>query len=96
MTPADFNDLRSRVKEIEELAQFPNVAGHIERINHLAISMARLSAADAIPHRAMVVADAIAALKRAPESEARTRVNNAISALLDAIDAAEAKTRLGQ
>jgi hypothetical protein len=54
MDNADFDDLLSRVKEIQELLQFPSLSQHIGRANELALSVAR-NAPPPVPHLAMLL-----------------------------------------
>lgn len=86
MDEADFDDLLSRVKEIDELVQFPSLSGHIERANRLAVSVAR-SAPSPIPNLAMLVSNAANEIRQDPrQPEAHDRLREAIARLRAAID----------
>jgi hypothetical protein len=89
MKSADLNELRSHVKEIEELVRFPVVDGHLVRMDRLALSVARARSPSPIPHLAMLVTAAISDLRRTPDESARARLEEAVKKLLDAIDAAK-------
>jgi hypothetical protein len=56
----DFGALLSSLKEIEELLQFPGVAGHVDKANVLAMRIARSAGAGAISNLAMrVISEAV-------------------------------------
>ena len=85
----DFDDLLSRLKEIEDLVQFPTGVGHLEKANELAISIAR-SAPGPIPHFAMLLASAASGLRQSPtERYAHDGVQESISQLQRAIEQAK-------
>ena len=63
MDRVDVDDLLSRLREIEELLQFPGVAGHVERAEKLAISIARSARTGAIAQLAMQAVSEAHALK---------------------------------
>jgi hypothetical protein len=93
MDKIDFDDLLSRVKEIEELLQFPSLSGHIERANALAVSVAR-RAPSPIPHLAMLVADAVNEIRLNPQDrEAQSRFRAAIAQLREAIEVKRSQAR---
>jgi len=46
-------DLRTSLQEVEELLQFPGVAGHLERAEHLLMSIARNSPSPGVTDAAM-------------------------------------------
>ena len=88
MEATDFDDLLSRLKEIENLLQFPTVAGHIERANHLALSMAR-GTPGPIPNLAMLLTSAANRLRQGPaDPDADDSVQKLISRLQMAIEQA--------
>jgi hypothetical protein len=92
MDKTDFDDLLSRVKEIDELLQFPSLSGHIERANRLAVSIAR-SAPSPIPNLAMLVSNTANDIRQNPKDrEAQDRVREAIARLRAAIE--DRKSRL--
>jgi hypothetical protein len=86
MDKTDFDDLLSRVKEIDELLQFPSLSGHIERANRLAVSIAR-SAPGPLPNLAMLVSNAANDIRqKTNDREAHDRVREAIARLRAAIE----------
>lgn len=93
MNNTDFDDLLSRVQEIEELLQFPSLSEHIERANGLAVSVAR-RAPSLIPHLAMLVADAVNEIRQNPkDSEARGRLTGAVTKLREALELKKSQSR---
>ena len=88
MDATDFDVLLSRLKEIEGLLQTPTLAGHIERVNQLAVSIAR-SAPGPIPNLAMLLASAANGLKKLPSEYAQHSVQESISRLQSAIEEAK-------
>ena len=86
MNKTDFADLLSRVKEIDELLQFPSLSEHIERANRLAVSVAR-SAPTPIPNLAMLVSNAANDIRQKPkDGEAQAQLREAIARLRAAIE----------
>ena len=89
MDAADIDDLLSRLKEIEELVQFPGVEGHLKRTETLALSIARKAPGTA-SHLAMhVVSEAIALRPGAlpivaSDAKLRTMLRDLRTALEDA------------
>jgi hypothetical protein len=63
MEAADLDDLLSRLKEIEELLQFPAVEGHLKRAETLALSIARKAPSGAVSNLAMHVISEAHALR---------------------------------
>jgi hypothetical protein len=63
MDAADIDDLLSRLKEIEELLQFPAVEGHLKRTETLALSIARKAPTGAASNLAMRVVSEVSALR---------------------------------
>jgi len=65
MNHADVDDLLSRLKETQELLQFPGVDGHFERAERLLVSIARHAPSPAVAQAAMN-AITLASLRRDP------------------------------
>jgi hypothetical protein len=63
---ADLQDLLSRLKEMDELLQFPGVAGHIERATALGISIARSAGNGSVANIAMQVVSEASAVRASP------------------------------
>ena len=90
MPSADFQRLLDALRELEELVHLPSAPGHIERVNLLAISIARRAPARGnIPHLAMMVSSAANQLKKsAGNGGGFAQVDAAIKELRAALEAA--------
>jgi hypothetical protein len=85
----DLNGLLASVKEMEELLQFPSVAGHVEKANKLAVLIARNAPSGAIANLAMRALSEANALKGSvlPLRPDRTKLNQTLWHLRMAIQA---------
>jgi hypothetical protein len=74
------DDLLARLKEMEELLQFPGVAGHVMRATKLALSIAREAPHGRVANLAMRVISEAQALRQAalPLRPDRTHLNTAL------------------
>jgi hypothetical protein len=77
---ADLNRLLASVKEMEELLQFPNVEGHVEKASKLALLIARNPPSGAIADFAMRVISEANALRASslPLKPDRTKLNHTL------------------
>jgi hypothetical protein len=77
---ADLNRLLASVKEMEELLQFPTVAGHVEKASKLALLIARNAPNGAIANLAMRVTSEAHALRASalPLRADRTKLNQTL------------------
>lgn len=65
----ELDNLLAKVKEIEELLRFPSVAGHVEKANALAISIARQAPPHGgIANQAMKLMSAVNTLRQPAQS----------------------------
>jgi hypothetical protein len=74
------DELLRRLKEMEELLQFPGVAGHVGRAAHLAMSIARDAPTGPAANLAMRVISEVHAMREAalPLRPDRTKLNTAL------------------
>jgi hypothetical protein len=74
------DDLLRRLKEMEELLQFPGVAGHVVRATKLAISIAREAPPGPVANLAMRVISEAEAMRapKLPLRPDRTKLNGAL------------------
>ena len=79
--PADLSDILLKLKEVEELLQFPLVDGHMARAETLLMLIARNAPSGVISHAAMnVITLAHLSRKPAPPMEADHRNLNRLLA----------------
>ena len=60
----DIDELLSRLKEVEELMQFPTVASHVERAARLSVSIARNARTASVIEAAMKLVRAVELFRR--------------------------------
>ncbi|MFN2646101.1 MAG: hypothetical protein ABR570_14020, partial [Burkholderiales bacterium] len=60
----DIDELLSRLKEVEELMQFPTVASHVERAARLSVSIARNGPSPSVVEAAMNLVRAVELFRR--------------------------------
>lgn len=92
---ADLNQLLASVKEMEELLQFPTVAGHLEKANKLALFIARNAPDGRIANLAMRVISEATALRSSslPLKADRTKLNQTLWHLRLAVQEAQSGLR---
>ena len=99
LPPADrtglLDELLGRLKEMEELLQFPGVYGHVVRASQLALSIARDAPPGRVANLAMRVISEAQAMREAalPLKADRTKLNTALWRLRLALQ--EVKSRAG-
>ena len=95
MEKADLNRLLASVKEMEELLQFPTVAGHLEKANKLALLIARNAPKGGIANLAMRVISEATALRSSslPLKADRTKLNQTLWHLRLAIQEVKSAVR---
>ena len=93
MAAENFDDLLSKLKEMEQLLTFPSVPGHLDRANELALAIARATRFGEIANLAMKVISEANALRGTalPLKAATGRLNAALWRLRLALQ--EAKSR---
>jgi hypothetical protein len=64
MSDSDIHGLLSRLKELEELLNFPSVSGHIEQASKLALSLARNAPNGNVANLAMKLSSEITVRRR--------------------------------
>jgi hypothetical protein len=86
---SDVDDLLSRLKEVEELMQFPTVASHVERAARLSVSIARNGPTASVVEAGMKLVRAVELFRREkPPLHADERVLQlAIERLREALQA---------